>query len=90
MNNPNMRQYAKGMSGRIASDRNTTIERAVQAGYLSALARAPTPEELGDAVAFVQEQMASYQAAGKGDGREPAFADFCQVLMCLNEFVYVD
>ena len=37
-----------------------------------------------------QWRAPSYKAAGKGDGRELAFADFCQVLMCLNEFVYVD
>ena len=41
-------------------------------------------------MAFVKAQAESYKAAGKTDGREVALADFCQALMCLNEFVYVD
>ena len=36
------------------------------------------------------EVVEAHRAAGQGDGREPALADFCQVLLCLNEFVYVD
>ena len=36
------------------------------------------------------QQMESYKAAGKGHGREQALTDFCQTLMCLNEFVYID
>jgi hypothetical protein len=53
-----------------------------------ALARPPKPEELADSTAFVKQQMESYK--GKPEARELALADFCQVLMCLNEFVYVD
>jgi hypothetical protein len=41
-------------------------------------------------LAFVTAQAASYQSAGKTDARDLALADFCQVLLCLNEFVYVD
>jgi hypothetical protein len=36
----------------------------------------------------VKAQEGSY--AGKADARELALADFCQVVMCLNEFMYVD
>ena len=42
-----------------------------------------------DGVAFVQGQAESYKA-GKGECRELAIADFCQAVMCLNEFVYVE
>ena len=38
----------------------------------------------------MKQQQDSYQAAGKAAARELALADFCQVLMCLNEFVYVE
>ena len=39
---------------------------------------------------FLNAQTESYQAAGQTKPRELAFADFAQVLMSLNEFVYVD
>ena len=41
-------------------------------------------------VAFVREQQASYQGDGKKDARHLALTDFCQVLMDLNEFIYVE
>ncbi len=90
MNNPNVRKLAHGFARRIASDEKVSLEVAVQSGYLMALARKPAPAELADSVAFVQRQLESYQKAGKANGRELAFADFCQVLMCLNEFVYIE
>jgi hypothetical protein len=90
MNNPQVRGYARSMAKRLAPDVATTVEDAVQKGYLTALARPPKPEELADSTTFVQQQLASYKTAGKADSRELALADFCQVLMCLNEFIYVD
>jgi hypothetical protein len=90
MNNPNVRGYAKSFGRRIAPDVKTPVEAAVRQGYLTALARPPSAEELADTIAFVKQQIVSYQAAGKKDSRELGLADFCQVLMCLNEFVYVE
>jgi hypothetical protein len=88
MNNPQVRGYARSMARRIAPDAATPIEIAVRKGYLTALTRAPKPEELADSMEFVKQQMESYK--GKAEARALALADFCQVLMCLNEFVYVD
>lgn len=90
MNNPNVRSYAKSFARRIAPDAKTSVEDAVKAGYLMALTREPNAEEFADAIAFVKGQVDSYRADGKDDGRELALADFSQVLMCLNEFVYID
>jgi hypothetical protein len=41
-------------------------------------------------VAFVREQAASYRDAGHAEPLAPALADFCQVLMGLNEFIYIE
>ncbi len=90
MNNPQVRGWARNMTKRIAPEAKTSIEDAIKAGYLLALGRPPTAEEATESAAFVRGQMESYQKAGKSDGRELALADFCQVLMCLNEFVYVE
>ena len=90
MNNPHVRGWAKSMARRIAPEAKMAVEDAVKAGYLTALSRPPTKEELEDSTAFVKRQADRYKARGQGDGRELALADFCQVLMGLNEFVYVD
>src|SRR5262249_36926860 len=90
MNNPHVRSWAHGFARRIAPTQVTPIKDAIAAGYRIALTREPTRQELADATAFVKSQLASYMAEGKKDAREHALADFCQVLMCLNEFIYVD
>jgi hypothetical protein len=87
LNNPRMRDYAKGLAQRAAPAPDTKLEAALRAAYKTALAREPSAAELTDGIAFVEEQMTTYSGA---DRRERALADLCQVLMCLNEFVYVD
>jgi len=87
LNNPNVRQAAKSFARRISPDSTAPLEDAVRQGYLVALARHPSKEELADGVAFVRQQMLTYP---ENTRRELALADFCQVLMCLNEFIYVD
>jgi hypothetical protein len=90
MNNPQVRGYARGFARRIAPDAKTPVEEAVRMGYRVALGRAPTAAEQADSAAFVKSQAADYEAAKRADARELALTDFCQTLMCLNEFVYVD
>jgi len=90
MNNPNTRLYARAFAKRIGGDPAIDLAKSLRAGYVMAVARQPTDEELTDGAAFVAAQASSYQAAGKPDARELALADFCQVLLCLNEFVYVE
>jgi hypothetical protein len=94
LNSPQVREYAKAFARRVLPNEQRPLPEAVRQAYHVALARGPSPAELDDALAFLQQQMASYppqRAPGpERDRREPAMADFCQVLMCLNEFVYVD
>ena len=58
--------------------------------YRLALARPPAPEELAEDLAFVKSQAEAYKATGHADPEASALADFCQALMGLNEFVYVE
>jgi cytochrome c553 len=90
MNNSHVRGYARGFARRIAPDPKTPLEEAVRMGYQAALGRAPTAAELADSTAFLKAQAADYTVAKKVDARELALTDFCQTLMCLNEFVYID
>ena len=63
---------------------------AVRSGYTIALGRAPTEQETADSVQFIKEQAEAYQKDGKADAERLGLTDFCQVLMELNEFIYVD
>jgi cytochrome c553 len=79
MNNPQVRGAAHGLARRLLNAGPITDEQAVTRAYRLALCREPTPEELQAGVPFL---------AGKTD-RQTALADFCQVLFCLNEFLYL-
>ncbi|MCS6975432.1 MAG: PSD1 and planctomycete cytochrome C domain-containing protein [Gemmatales bacterium] len=90
MNNPQVRTYARGFARRLLGDENEPWSEIVRRGYRYALGRVPEAEEQAASIAFVQRQLESYLAEGKADARQLAVADFCQVLFCMNEFVYVD
>ena len=53
---------------------------------IRALGRAPGDGELASAVEFLRAQAASYPA----EGAQLALADFCQTVVSMNEFVYVE
>ncbi len=89
MNNPQMRNAAKAFAKRLGeskSDPNAVIAKA----YHAALGRPPFKEELMDGIDFLARQGAAYRASGKPDVPELALADFCQALLGLNEFIYID
>jgi hypothetical protein len=50
----------------------------------------PAADELRDDAGFLGSQTDSYRAAGNPQPLEAALVDFCQVLMSLNEFIYVE
>src|SRR5579862_526216 len=83
MNNSYVREFAGAFAKRIAPNAETPFEESVKNGYLIALGRAPDADELKDSVEFLNEMS-------KETNREKALADFCQALMGLNEFVYVE
>ncbi len=90
MNNEVLRRSARAFAARVDRGGAATWEQAVDRAYGIALARPCEPDELLEAVTFLTAQRQSYEAAGRADARELALADFCQVLLGLNEFVYVD
>jgi mono/diheme cytochrome c family protein len=90
LNSPHVRGWAKEFAGRLVPAFEKSPAEAVRLGYQTAIARQPAEGELAAAVAFLEAQEKSYVSSGKGDARELALADFCQVLFGLNEFVYID
>lgn len=88
MNSKQVRSYAEGMAGRLGGEGD--IAAAVKTGFQIALARMPGEAELKENVGFIKAQMRSYERASVENARKLALADFCQILMSLNEFAYVE
>jgi len=88
MNNSHVRGYARSFGKQLASFKEDA--EAVRKGYLIAIGREPESDELKDTVDFLKSQTASYATDKQPNPRELALTDFCQVLMSLNEFIYVD
>ena len=87
MNNAQVRASARAWAKTLVSQPATD---AVKRAYLTALARPPTDDETATAAEFLRTQTESYKTAGKADAPELALTDFCQSLVSLNEFVYVE
>ena len=91
LNNDRIRNWAVDFRQRIERDGNLELDNALRLGYQIALSRGPTNEELAAMRSFVNDQSADYQAGhGKDEARSLAMDDFCQLLICMNEFFYVE
>jgi hypothetical protein len=87
LNNPQVRSWARSFATRVTKGMRSS-EQAIDRAYRIALGRSATPEELSEGTAFVKRQEESYK--GRADAKDLALADFCQVVMCLSEFMYVE
>jgi mono/diheme cytochrome c family protein len=90
MNNANVRESARAFARRLLPAWEKGPDAALREGYRLALGREPDAEELKDSTAFITSQLNLHEAALETNAPELALLDFCQVLLCLNEFVYVD
>lgn len=88
MNSPLARQLSEKFAKRIHPSAETKPAQVVEQAYLLALSRPPTDAEKQRMTAFVEAQAASY--GGDDKAMELAVADYCQLMLCLNEFVFVD
>jgi mono/diheme cytochrome c family protein len=77
MNSPVVRQQAERLAARVRQSVEATKSDPVDLAYRIAFARPATPAE--------HERMAAFIASG-----DKTLVEFCHVLLCLNEFVYVD
>lgn len=88
LNSPIVRDWAESFAKGVASEAKGSPELSVTLAYARALGRSPDPDELRDGVAFLTAQAG--QHAGDPDPSGLALADLCQVLMGLNEFLFVE
>ena len=90
MNSPHVRTWASSFAERCVPVSDQTLAEAVAHAYSLALNRPPTEREQSDALSFVSEQTSRYRLDGKPGPGELALTDFAQVILSLNEFIYVE
>ena len=88
LNSPFIRELSGGFAKRVRPDAKTSLEAAINAAYRMALARTPNSSEREAMLAFVKTQTESRK--GQANAEELAVRDFCHLLLCSNEFIYVD
>ncbi|MBL8817098.1 MAG: PSD1 domain-containing protein [Planctomyces sp.] len=89
MNSPLVRKQAENLAARIKPDGDVQLSEAVQMAYQIVYSRQPTDDELSLMLSFIDQQRAAATSEST-DATTSALVEFCHVLLCLNEFVYVD
>lgn len=88
MNDPLVRSAADGLADRARNAVGDDDTQAVEYCFRVALSRPPSPDEAARFTAF----LAAREEAAEGDDaqRQAALSDACHLMLCLNEFIYVD
>lgn len=89
MNSPLVRQQAEKLFARIKPAPGESLSAVVDRGYQIAFGRTPTEPEQTRMLAFIDQQRSALGAATP-ETTDKALVEFCHVLLCLNEFVYID
>jgi hypothetical protein len=90
LNNPQVREACKHLAKQVAPTNESPLNTAITQAYETTVSRTPTADELDAGLAFIEQQTKSHQASGQTDAQQLAIADFCQILLCLNEFCYLE
>ena len=89
MNSPFVRQQAEKLAARIKPGPDASLTTSIDQGYQIAYNWLPTEAERSHMLTFIEQQRAAI-GPDTPETTEKALAEFCQVLLCLNEFVYID
>jgi hypothetical protein len=92
-----VRQYAEGLAGRVMPGKAGGVmpgkageaDRGIAQAYVAALGREPTVAERKATIEFLAAQETAYRAEHRDRPAALAWGDFCQVLLGMNEFIYV-
>ena len=96
MNSPFARKMAEGLAKRAnppgvgsPAMKPADLDAAITRAYEIALSRKPAPHELAAMREFVTGQMTAL-GGPTSVNVDRALVEMCQVMLCVNEFVYVD
>jgi hypothetical protein len=84
MNNPIARAAAEALANQLSD-----VQR-IDEVFLKVLSRLPTDAERQAAFRFIAQAQKTRQEQNVPQPEKMAIADFCQILLCANEFIYVD
>ncbi|MBL9166554.1 MAG: DUF1549 domain-containing protein [Verrucomicrobiales bacterium] len=90
MNSPAVRGWASLFGQRVKGAKPMSHSERVAKAYSLALNRRPTRQETLESVRFIETQLTRYRSENKSDAEDLALTDFAQVVLNLNEFVYVE
>lgn len=94
LNDPFVRLRAEELADRVATERGGDLDASLHLAFQLTLAREPDADELTAARAFITQQINSRHQRDKNMNADSvskaAWADLCQSLFGLNEFIYVD
>ena len=88
MNAPFVRTAAEGLAARAKAAVGSGGEPAIAYAFRAALSRSPAPAELEKFWALLQAR--ELEAGSDESRRAAALADICQLMLCMNECVYID
>lgn len=88
LNSATVRNLATKFAQRVKPNADTSIDEVIDRAYRIAFSRPPSNDELSQMKDFIERQS---ESRGKGGNSENlAVRDFCHLLLCMNEFMYVD
>ena len=91
LNDPFVRLRAGELAASLLTAAGSSSEQQIRESFQRCLNRDPMPEELAAAGEFLAAQTAAHQQRGANQNAPVlALTDFCQSLLGLNEFIYID
>ena len=92
LNNSFVRDQARFLAERLLSDVQQTDDQRFETVHWLVFGRQTTMEEIADAHRFIADCMATQvaQTQPEADRRRVAWQSYCQLLLCSNEFLYVE
>ncbi len=92
LNSPFVREQAKQFAQRLLAEEKLSDEQRMERSHRLALGRSPTQTELAQAREFLAAYLMAQaaQARPEAERRLSAWQSYCQILLCENEFLYLD
>ena len=88
LNSSIIRDVATKFAAQARPTPETSIEQTIDGAYQIALSRPATESERATMSGFIQRQKDSRGADANAESL--AVRDFCHLILCMNEFVYID
>jgi hypothetical protein len=90
LNNPFTLEKTQELARRILADGSSDDARRIGHAYELLFGRPPSEAEINIGQRLLGQPLADTGSRAEANARLSAWAEYCQVLLCANEFVYVD